>query len=52
MEKTISWIILIWTIGIMPYVVEEALTFAEFFFGVLYLSLIIWLSIKNIRKPE
>lgn len=51
MKNTIRWIILIWSILSVPYTLE-AETFAEFFFQLLFVGLIIWLMISDIKGRE
>jgi len=51
MKKVITWIILIWSVLAIPYAFE-APDFYEFFGGVLYAGLVIYLTISDLKEAE
>jgi len=49
MKKVIRWILLVWAILTIPYTLDVP-TAEEFFFGLLFLGLIIGLMISDLRE--
>lgn len=52
MKKTLTWIILVWSILSIPYALVEAMDFYEFFGALLYVGLIIYLAISDLKEME
>lgn len=50
MKKVIKWIVLIWSVIAIPYI--DTTDFATFFFGLLFLGLIIGLMISDLREKK
>jgi len=51
MKKVLTWIILIWTVLAVPYVFEAQDVYS-LFGGALYLGLIIYLTISDLKEAE
>jgi len=51
MKKTLTWIILVWSVLSIPYTLDVS-TFYEFFFALLYVGLIIYLMISDLKEME
>ena len=51
MKKVIRWIVLVWSILAIPYAFQVIDVF-EWFFGLLYSSLIIGLMISDLKEEE
>jgi len=52
MKKTLTWIILVWSILSIPYALVEAMDFYEFFGALLYVGLIIYLAVSDLKEIE
>ena len=50
MKKVLEWIVLVWTVLIIPTIFD--LNAAEMFFAVLYIGLIVGILIDNLRKNK
>ena len=51
MKKTLTWIILVWSVLSIPYTLDVS-TFYEFFFALLYVGLIIYLAVSDLKEIE
>lgn len=52
MKKTLTWIILVWSVLSIPYALVEAVDFYEFFGTLLYVGLIIYLMISELKEKK